>query len=129
MSFAGGGTIPKPPVVRILATQVLLALVLSGVIYVAKGKVDGYSLLLGCATQIAGFAYCALRAFRVQGATRAATAVGQMYLGVTGKLVLSGVLFALVFALVRPISAIYVFAGFILMQVVQVAMAAVVGRR
>ena len=86
-------------------------------------------MLLGSLIQIAGTAYFAFRAFRYRGASRINAVVRQMYQGASGKLVLSAVMFAVVFAFVRPINGFFVLAGYLLMQGVQVAMAARVTRR
>ncbi len=122
-------TIPGPKVHRITAVQAVLALVLTGLIFVTRGSVDGYSLLTGSLIQMAGTAYFAFRAFRYQGASRIGAVVGQMYRGESGKLVLSAALFAVVFAFVRPINGFFVFVGYLVMQAVQVVMTVVLIRK
>ena len=122
-------TIPRPPVYLITAVQLVSALVISGMIYAIRGSVDSSSVLLGSLIQITGTAYFAFRAFRYQGASRANAVVRQMYQGASGKIVLSAVLFALIFAFVRPINGLFVLAGYVLMQGLQIAMAALVTRR
>ena len=122
-------TIPRPRVYRITAAQLVSALLFAGLLYATGDGVASYSMLTGSLIQIAGTAYFAFRAFRYQGASNVNAVVRQMYQGASGKIVLSAVMFAVVFAFVRPINGLFVFAGYLLMQGVQVAMAARVTRR
>lgn len=60
--------------------------------------------------------YFAFRAFRHKGARAARLIVRSFYAGVTGKIFLTASLFVLVFVNLKPLNAPAVFAGFILVQ-------------
>lgn len=60
--------------------------------------------------------YFAFRAFRHQGARAARLIVRSFYAGVTGKIFLTASLFVVVFINMKPLNAPAVFAGFILVQ-------------
>lgn len=122
------GTIAKPSVYRIAAVQLVAAGVLSALI-VPFGGVASYSFLTGCLIQIAGNAYFARLAYRYQGARQVKAMVQAMYLGESGKILISAVLFATAFVLIKPLSAVSVFVGYISMLVVHVLAAAGVLKR
>ncbi len=107
-------TIAKPPLLRISRWQLLAALVLTGVV-LPMGRVQAYSFLIGCLIQIGGSAYFARLAWRYQGARQAHNMLATMYRGATGKIVLSAAAFAVVFALVKPLDALLMFAGYLIM--------------
>ncbi|MFK7859146.1 MAG: ATP synthase subunit I [Granulosicoccus sp.] len=60
--------------------------------------------------------YFAFRAFRHRGARAARLIVRSFYAGVTGKIFLTASLFVVVFVNLKPLNAPAVFAGFILVQ-------------
>jgi len=60
--------------------------------------------------------YFAFRAFRYRGARAARLIVRSFYAGVTGKIFLTASLFAVVFINLKPLNAPAVFAGFIVVQ-------------
>lgn len=60
--------------------------------------------------------YFAFRAFRHRGARAARLIVRSFYAGVTGKILLTASLFVVVFVNLKPLNAPAVFAGFILVQ-------------
>lgn len=116
-------TIQKPPLQRVFFWQALTTLITFAVI-VAVDKVQGYSFLLGCLVQISGSLYFAWQAFKYLGARQTQSMVQAMYRGEAGKIVLSGALFAMVFTMVRPVSAAFVFVGFLLMQAMHIVLVA-----
>ncbi len=65
-------------------------------------------------------AYFALLAFRWRGAQSARAIARSSYAGETGKFLLSVAGFAVVFAMVRPISGPAVFAGYLAMLAIQI---------
>lgn len=73
---------------------------------------------LGAGIAIAGSLYFALQAFRHAGATQAPQIVRSFYKGAAGKFVITALLFAAVFAGVRPLEAGWLLTGFILEQLV-----------
>src|SRR5690606_187941 len=109
------GTIAKPPIYRVTIAQLLIAVIASA-LFALVDLVKGYSFLIGCLIQIAGSAYFARLAYRHQGARQVRTMVQAMYLGESGKILLSAAIFAAVFILVKPLSAVLVFVGYIVMS-------------
>ena len=114
-----GVEILRPPVYRItlaqFATLVLLCLVL-----LASDKVRAYSVFSGGMIAILPQAYFAALAFRWRGARSARAIARSSYVGQVGKFLLSVAGFAAVFVALRPINAPAVFAGYLLMLVIQI---------
>ena len=82
------------------------------------GGVAALSALLGGIAAVAPNAFLAARLGVPRERDDAAAVLRAAQLGVVGKTVLTALLFGLIFALVRPISAPAVFAGFIAAQTV-----------
>jgi ATP synthase protein I len=116
-------TIPKPPLRRLFLGQALVALLIFAVI-LPVNRIQSYSFLLGCLVQLSGSLYFAWQAFKYSGAKQTKSMVQSMYRGEAGKIVLSGALFAMVFTMVKPVSAAFVFIGFLLMQAMQIVLVA-----
>ena len=114
-----GAEIARPPVHRItlaqLATLTLLCLPL-----LAYDQVVAWSLAAGGLIAIIPQAYFARLAFRWRGAKSAKAVARSSYAGEIGKFMLSVAGFAVVFATVRPISGLAVFAGYLAMLAIQI---------
>ncbi len=114
-----GAEIARPPVHRItlaqLATLTLLCLPL-----LAYDQVVAWSLAAGGLIAIIPQAYFARLAFRWRGAKSARAVARSSYAGEIGKFMLSIAGFAVVFATVRPISGLAVFAGYLAMLAIQI---------
>lgn len=106
------------PVFPVLAAQMIVLLLAAVVLYVAFGKVAGYSGLFGGLIAWMPNIYLARRAFRYSGARSAQLIVRSFYAGEAGKLILTAVLFALLFAGVKPLNVPAVFGVFVLTQTV-----------
>jgi len=76
------------------------------------GPLSGKSAALGGLTCFIPTCWFALRAFRHAGARSATEIVRSLYAGATGKMAMTIVLFGFMFAYVKPINALAVFAGF-----------------
>ncbi len=114
-----GASISRPPAHRItLAQVVLLLLCWAGL----KGwnEQGAFSLVLGGLIAIIPNAWFAMGVFRWRGASVARQAVKAGYAAEIGKFLLTVAGFALVFALVRPLTAWAIFAGYIALLVLQV---------
>ena len=83
-----------------------------------RGEVAGYSGFCGGLIAWLPNVYFTHKAFRFSGARAAQAIVRSFYAGEAGKLVLTAVLFALVFAGVRPLDALALFSVFLLTQLV-----------
>ena len=114
-----GAEIARPPVHRItlaqLATLTLLCLPL-----LAYDQVVAWSLAAGGLIAIIPQAYFARLAFRWRGAKSARAVARSSYAGEIGKFMLNIAGFAVVFATVRPISGLAVFAGYLAMLAIQI---------
>ncbi|MFA5633176.1 MAG: ATP synthase subunit I [Porticoccaceae bacterium] len=119
------GTIAKPPLYRVTLVQLLVACVASGLLATAD-PVAGYSFLIGCLIQIAGGAYFTRLAYRYQGATQVKSMVQVMYRGQSGKLLLAAAMFAATFILIKPLNALLVFIGYIIMLILHAVLVAVI---
>ena len=106
------------PVFPVLLVQLLVVLVLAVALWYWRDAVAGYSGLLGGLIAWLPNLYFAHKAFRFSGARAAQAIVRSFYAGEAGKLVLTAVLFALVFAGVKPLDALAVFGVFLLTQLV-----------
>jgi ATP synthase protein I len=116
-------TIARPPLHRVALLQLVFAAVIAGLLTI-NGLVLGYSFLLGALIQIAGSAYFARLAFKYQGARQVTTVLQAMYLGQSGKILLTAVLFSSVFILVRPLNALFVFLGYVVMLITHTVLVA-----
>lgn len=114
-----GAEIKRPPVYRISIIQLLILLVVSAVLLAYRIE-WAYSVLCGGLIAVLPQAYFAARTFRWRGAQSAQSIAKSSYSGVVGKFVFSAAGFALVFALLRPISGLAVFTAYIAMLVIQI---------
>ena len=99
---------------RVLMWQFVVGAVLAAILWAVFGTVAGYSALLGSLTCVVPNGFLGLRIMaprRDPGALKKAAWIGE-----SGKLALTVLLFALVFTQVKPLSAAALFAGFIASQ-------------
>ncbi len=114
-----GAEIARPPVHRITLAQLVLLVPLC-LLLLALDKVLAYSVLSGGLVAIVPQAYFAAVAFRWRGARSARAMARSGYAGEVGKFLLSIAGFAVVFAAVRPIDGLAVFAGYLAMLAIQI---------
>ena len=114
-----GAEIARPPVHRITLAQ-LATLTLLCLLSWAYDQVVAWSLAAGGLIAIVPQAYFARLAFRWRGAKSARAVARSSYAGEIGKFLLSVAGFAVVFATVRPISGLAVFAGYLAMLAIQI---------
>jgi ATP synthase protein I len=108
----------KSVMLKLLAVQAGVGVVLAAVIWGIGGTVSGYSALLGALITVLPNAFLALRLALPRRDPGAQALVRAAYLGELGKLLLTVLFFSLVFTMVRPLSAAALFAGFIATQLV-----------
>ena len=106
---------------RVLVAQIGIGAVLAAVFWVLQGPVAGYSALLGSLTCVIPNAFLALRLVVPRRDPGASALIRAAYIGELGKLALTVLMFSVVFALVRPLSAAPLFAGFIAAQLATLA--------
>ena len=114
-----GAEIARPPVHRITLAQLAILAPLC-LLLLAYDKVTAYSVASGGLIAILPQAYFAMLAFRWRGANSARAIARSSYAGEIGKFVLSVAGFAVVFAVVRPISGLAVFTGYLVMLAIQI---------
>jgi len=106
---------------KVLAGQIGIGVALAVVFWGLQGPVAGYSALLGSLTCVIPNAFLALRLVLPRRDPGARALIQAAYIGELGKLVLTVLMFSIVFALVRPIEAAPVFVGFIAAQLATIA--------
>ena len=114
-----GAEILRPPVYRITLAQLVILVVLC-LFLLASDKVRAYSVLSGGLIAILPQAYFAALTFRWRGARAARAIARSSYAGQVGKFLLSVAGFAAVFVALRPIDAPAVFAGYLVMLVIEI---------
>ena len=117
-----GASIPKPPLAKFLILQSVVLLLLSIALFFID-RVTAYSTLFGGLIFIGPYGYFANRAFRYRGASAASDISRSFYQGEAGKFLLTAVLFAGVFALVKPLDVVALFATYCFMVVMSWAFA------
>lgn len=109
---------PVIPLLAILLLQLALSVALAAIFWGTSGSVAAYSALLGGLTCVIPNAFLALRLTVPRRDPGAGALVRAAYIGELGKLALTVLMFGIVFALVRPLAAGALFAGFIAGQLV-----------
>ena len=102
------------PVFPVLLAQLVVILLAAAALYGWRGPVGGYSGLCGGLIAWLPNLYFAHKAFRFSGARAAQSIVRSFYAGEAGKLILTAVLFALAFVVVKPLEAPALFGIFVL---------------
>ena len=111
-----------PSVYKVIVAQLVWTVSLSLVCLSIFGVVAGYSALLGGLISAVPNSYFALHAFKFQGARNADKVVKSFIRGELGKIVFTGVLFALSFTLVTSLNEFALIAGFVATHFVGVVM-------
>ena len=101
-----------------LLGQTVVTLCLAAGVWLWQGQVAGVSALLGGATAVIPNGFLAARLLQWRAGTSAASLLRSVWIGEIGKLLLTAVLFAAIFAAVRPLAPLAVFCGFIAAQMV-----------
>ena len=111
--------IHRPPVHYITLAQLVILGALAALLVLYTGPVRAYSWALGGLVAVVAQAYFAWQVFRHRGARAASQIAKSSYAGEIGKFLLAVAGFALIFALVRPVSGGAVFAGYGAMLIIQ----------
>ena len=111
-----------PSVYKVIVAQLVWTVSFSLVCLSIFGVVAGYSALLGGLISAGPNSYFALHAFKFQGARNADKVVKSFIRGELGKIVFTGVLFALSFTLVTSLDELALIAGFVATHFVGVVM-------
>ena len=106
---------------KLLGIELIISLFLAFLLQIFYGGVPAYSALLGGLAYILPNAYFVRYAFKESGQETPDTIVYKFYAGEAGKFILTGVIFAICFATVRPLNVILLFVTYILMLIVNQA--------
>lgn len=107
----------KPPLTKIFVIQIILLVLLSTALLLVDRTV-AKSSLIGGSIAIGSNWYFARWAFRYAGAKAARQVAHSFYVGETGKFLLTVVLFAASFAVIRPLNTVSIFSTYLLMVLV-----------
>jgi ATP synthase protein I len=102
-----------PPIYKVIVTQFVVTVIAALSTFALLDTVAAYSAFLGGMISVLPNAYFALKVFRYRGARQMPMIVKSFYAGETGKLIITTVLFALVFAGIRPLNELAVIISFI----------------
>lgn len=116
-----------PPIYKIIVTQFIAALLAALISFVLMGGVTGYSVLLGGMVSTLPNAYFAIKAFRYSGARQMPLVLKSFYAGESGKMIITVVMFALVFAGVEPLNELAVIISYILVLITGLIATAALG--
>jgi ATP synthase protein I len=106
---------------KVLVAQIGIGVVLAAVLWGVYGEVAGTSALLGSLTCVLPNAFLALRLAVPRADPGARDLIRAAYIGEVGKLAITVLMFSIIFAAVRPLSAPALFAGFIAAQLMTFA--------
>lgn len=106
---------------KVLVAQIGIGVVLAAVLWGFYGEVAGISALLGSLTCVLPNAFLALRLAVPRADPGARDLMRAAYIGEVGKLAITVLMFSIIFAAVRPLSAPALFAGFIAAQLMTFA--------
>jgi ATP synthase protein I len=101
-----------------LLVQACASLAVAGLLWAWQGEVAGVSALLGGATAVVPNGFLAARLLAPSRDQSAKAMMRSAWFGEVGKIVLTALLFGVIFGFVRPLSPLAVFAGFIAAQLV-----------
>jgi len=111
-------TINKVAAYKIVGIQLILTVILTAILSVYISQESAYSALLGGFIFILPNAYFVRCAFRGKGQQSPDSVLRWFYMGEAGKLILTGVLFAACFVLVKPLNVPALFGVYILMMII-----------
>ena len=111
-------SIKAPPIYIAFLIQFLFCVMAALVTFLLLDGVASYSILLGGLISIVPNGYFAWKVFRFRGARNTPLIVKSFYAGETGKLIMTGGFFALVFAGIKPLNELAVIVSFILTIIV-----------
>ncbi|MCK5431538.1 MAG: ATP synthase subunit I [Gammaproteobacteria bacterium] len=113
---------------RLVYVQLIITVVIALLSYTYSGLVSAYSVLLGGAVYILPNIYFVICVFRDMDQEDPFAIARLFYYGETMKLLLTVVIFALCFTLVKPLHAVSLFATYILVMIVNMAGLAILSK-
>ncbi len=101
---------------NILLAQLAVALALAGIVWISLGSGHAIPTLLGGLIGVVPNAFLAARVMSPRAGSSAKSLLRAGWIGEAGKLAIAAVMFAAVFATLRPLHPAWLFAGFIATQ-------------
>jgi len=101
---------------RVIVFQAVVTGLIGLLFLLTQGWVAAYSAFLGGLTALLPNVYFTYKAFQYFGARSIAVIIQSFWAGQMGKLVLTAVLFAVLFLGVKPLNVLALFVGYILVQ-------------
>jgi ATP synthase protein I len=101
-----------------LLVQMCVSFVVAAVAWISAGEVAAVSALLGGAAAVAPNGFLAARLLKPSRDASAKAMLRSAWIGELGKVLLTALLFGVIFGFVRPIQPLAVFVGFITAQLV-----------
>ncbi|OGT65569.1 MAG: hypothetical protein A3I13_02980 [Gammaproteobacteria bacterium RIFCSPLOWO2_02_FULL_47_50] len=111
----------KTAAYKLVGIQFVVTILVALLIFILFTTVSAYSVLLGGLAYMLPNAYFVRFAFRGSEPQTPHMILRWLYIGEAGKLVLTGVIFAICFALIKPINVIALFMMYIFMIFVNLA--------
>ena len=106
---------------RLVYVQLIITVVITLLSYAFSGLVMAYSVLLGGAVYILPNIYFVRSALKSGGLQTPQSILGRFYIGEGQKFLLTMAMFAICFALIRPLHAVSFFAAYILIMIINLA--------
>ena len=106
---------------RLVYVQLIVTVVIALLSYTYSGLVSAYSVLLGSVVYILPNIYFVRCAFRKVESQTPQSMMSWFYIGEAVKILLTVALFAICFALVKPLNVALLFAAYIVMMIVNLA--------
>jgi len=116
-----------PPIYKIIVTQSIATLLAALSAFALLDGIAGYSVLLGGMVSTLPNAYFAVKAFRYSGARQMPLVIKSFYAGESGKMIITVVMFALIFAGVKPLNEMAVIISYILVLITGLIATATLG--
>lgn len=106
----------RQPMFRVIVLQAVMSVLVGLLFWLTQGWVAAYSAWLGGLAALLPNMYFTYKAFQYFGARSIGAIVQSFWAGQMGKMILTAVLFALLFLGVKPLNVLAVFIGYILVQ-------------
>ncbi len=116
MAYRNKVAFHQQPMFRVIVLQALMSVLVGLFFGLIQGWTAAYSALLGGLTALIPNVYFTYKAFQYFGARSIAAIVKSFWAGHAGKLILTAVLFAVLFLGVKPLNIFSVFVGYIMVQ-------------
>ena len=116
MAYRNKVPFQRQPMFRIIVLQTAMSALIGLFFWLTQGWVAAYSAWFGGLIALIPNVYFTYKAFQYFGARSIAVIVQSFWAGQMGKLILTALLFAVLFLGVKPLSVLAVFVGYILVQ-------------